>query len=53
MEDFLWRRFRVKVSHGISEEALEGIVKMVGKNLTVSDSRPDKFKRGTTAGRLR
>ena len=44
MEDFLWRRFRVKVSHGISEEALEGIMGMVGKNLTVSDSRPDKFK---------
>jgi hypothetical protein len=44
LEDFLWRRFRVKVSHGISEEALEGIMGMVGKNLTVSDSRPDKFK---------
>jgi hypothetical protein len=44
MEDFLWRRFRVKVSHGISEEALEGIMGMVGKNLTVSDSRSDKFK---------
>jgi CHASE3 domain sensor protein len=42
MEDFLWRRFRVKVSHGISEEAFEGIMGMVGKNLTVSDSRPEK-----------
>ena len=44
MEDFLWRRFRVKVSHGISEEAFEGIMGMVGKNLTVSDSRPEKLK---------
>jgi hypothetical protein len=35
----LVRRFRVKVSNGISEEALEGIMGMVGKNLTVSDSR--------------
>ena len=43
MEDFLWRRFRVKVSHGISEEAFEGVMGMVGKNLKVSDSRPDKF----------
>jgi CHASE3 domain sensor protein len=43
MEDFLWRRFRVKVSHGISEEAFEGVMGMVGKNLTVSDSRSDKF----------
>ena len=42
MEEFLWRRFRVKVSHGISEEAFEGIMGMVGKNLTVSDSRMDK-----------
>jgi CHASE3 domain sensor protein len=43
MEDFLWRRFRVKVSHGISEEAFEGIVGMVGKTLTVSDSRQEKL----------
>jgi CHASE3 domain sensor protein len=43
MEDFLWRRFRVKVSHGISEEAFEGVMGMVGKNLTVSDGRGDNF----------
>ena len=43
MEDFLWRRFRVKVSHGISEEAFEGVTGLVGKNLKVSDSSPDKF----------
>ena len=43
MEDFLWRRFRVKVSHGISEEAFEGVTGLVGKNLKVSDSRPDKL----------
>jgi CHASE3 domain sensor protein len=42
MEEFLWRRFRVKVSHGISEEAFDGIMGMVGKNLTVSDSRSKK-----------
>ncbi len=42
MEDFLWRRFRVKVSHGISEEAFEGVMGMVGKNLTVSDNRSEK-----------
>ena len=43
MEDFLWRRFRVKVSHGISEEAFEGVMGMVGKNLKVSDGRADNF----------
>jgi CHASE3 domain sensor protein len=43
MEDFLWRRFRVKVSHGISEEAFEGVMGMVGKNLTVSDGRADNL----------
>jgi CHASE3 domain sensor protein len=43
MEDFLWHRFRVKVSHGISEEAFEGVMGMVGKNITVSDHRADKF----------
>jgi CHASE3 domain sensor protein len=42
MEDFLWRRFRVKVSHGISEEAFEGVMGMVGKSLTVSDNRSEK-----------
>jgi CHASE3 domain sensor protein len=42
MEEFLWRRFRVKVSHGISEEAFDGVMGMVGKNLTVSDSRAKK-----------
>jgi CHASE3 domain sensor protein len=43
MEDFLWRRFRVKVSHGISEEAFDGVMGMVGKKLTVSDSRSEKL----------
>ena len=42
MEEFLWRRFRVKVSHGISEEAFDGVMGMVGKKLTVSDSRSKK-----------
>jgi hypothetical protein len=42
MEEFLWRRFRVKVSHGISEEAFDGVMGMVGKNLTVSESRSKK-----------
>jgi CHASE3 domain sensor protein len=42
MEDFLWKRFRLRVSHGISEEAFEGVMGVVGKNLTVSDSRPEK-----------
>ena len=43
MEEFLWRRFRVKVSHGISEEAFDGVMGMVGKNLRVSDARPNKL----------
>jgi hypothetical protein len=43
MEDFLWRRFGVKVSHGISEEAFEGVMGMVGKKLTVSDGSSDKL----------
>jgi CHASE3 domain sensor protein len=43
MEEFLWRRFRVKVSHGISEEAFDGVMGMVGKNLRVSDTRPNKL----------
>src|SRR5262249_44849257 len=42
MEDFLWHRFRVKVSHGISEEAFEGVMGVVGKNVTVSDNRAGK-----------
>ncbi|MBV9673367.1 MAG: hypothetical protein JO076_11170 [Verrucomicrobia bacterium] len=42
MEEFLWERFRVKVSHGISEEAFEGVMGIVGKKLTVSDNRPEK-----------
>jgi CHASE3 domain sensor protein len=42
MEDFLWKRFRLRVSHGISEEAFEGVMGMVGKNFTVSDSRLEK-----------
>jgi CHASE3 domain sensor protein len=44
MEDFLWRRFRVKVSHGISEQAFEGVMGLVGKNITVSGNRVDKFR---------
>jgi CHASE3 domain sensor protein len=43
MEDFLWQRFRVRVSHGISEEAFEGVMGMVGKNFTVSDGRSEKL----------
>ena len=43
MEDFLWRRFRVKVSHGISEQAFEGVMGMVGKNITVAGTRAEKF----------
>ena len=42
MEEFLWERFRVKVSHGISEEAFDGVMGMVGKNLTIPDSRGDR-----------
>src|SRR5207253_8851424 len=42
MEEFLWERFRVKVSHGISEEAFDGVMGIVGKNLTVSDHRGDR-----------
>jgi CHASE3 domain sensor protein len=43
MEDYLWHRFRVKVSHGISEEAFDGVMGMVGKNLTVSDGQSSKM----------
>jgi len=48
MEEYLWRRFRVKVSHGISEQAFEGVVGMVGKNITVSDGRSDKLNSSKT-----
>src|SRR6516165_102947 len=34
---------RVKVSHGISEQAFEGVMGMVGKDITVSGNRADKF----------
>ncbi len=42
MEEFLWERFRVKVSHGISEEAFDGVMGIVGNKLTVSDNRADR-----------
>jgi len=42
MEEYLWKRFRVKVSHGISEEAFEGVMGVVGKNVKISDSRSQK-----------
>jgi CHASE3 domain sensor protein len=42
MEEFLWERFRVKVSHGISEEAFDGVMGMVGKNLTIPDNRGER-----------
>jgi CHASE3 domain sensor protein len=42
MEEFLWERFRVRVSHGISEEAFDGVMGIVGKNLTVSEHRGDR-----------
>jgi CHASE3 domain sensor protein len=48
MEEFLWERFRVKVSHGISEEAFDGVMGMVGKNLTISDNRGDRTPLGGT-----
>ncbi|MGA8659958.1 MAG: CHASE3 domain-containing protein [Chthoniobacterales bacterium] len=38
MDEFLWKRFRVRVSHGISEEAFDGVMGIVGKGLTVSDA---------------
>lgn len=47
MEEFLWRRFRVKVSHGISEEAFDGVMGMLGKNLKVSDSRSNQLNTPT------
>jgi CHASE3 domain sensor protein len=42
MEEFLWQRFRIRVSHGISEEAFDGVMGIVGKNLTVSEHRGDR-----------
>jgi CHASE3 domain sensor protein len=45
MEEFLWERFRVKVSHGISEEAFEGVMGIVGKNLTVTNTRVEKAEK--------
>jgi CHASE3 domain sensor protein len=42
MEEFLWERFHVKVSHGISEEAFDGVMGIVGKNLTIPDNRGDR-----------
>jgi CHASE3 domain sensor protein len=48
MEDFLWQRFRLRVSHGISEEAFEGVMGMLGKNLTVSDNRQEKVDKPKT-----
>jgi CHASE3 domain sensor protein len=49
MEEFLWERFRVKVSHGISEEAFEGVMGIVGKNLKVSDGRAEKTEKPSRA----
>jgi CHASE3 domain len=48
MEEFLWERFRVKVSHGISEEAFDGVMGLVGKNLTISDNRGERTPLGGT-----
>jgi CHASE3 domain sensor protein len=50
MEEFLWQRFRVKVSHGISEEAFDGVMGLVGKNLTITDNRGDRAPLGGTDG---
>jgi CHASE3 domain sensor protein len=50
MEEFLWQRFRVKVSHGISEEAFDGVMGLVGKNLTIPDNRGDRMPLGGTDG---
>jgi CHASE3 domain sensor protein len=46
MEEFLWERFRIKVSHGISEEAFDGVMGLVGKNLTIPDDRGDRTPLG-------
>jgi CHASE3 domain sensor protein len=48
MEDFLWQRFRLRVSHGISEEAFEGVMGMLGKNLTVSNNPQEKVDKPKT-----
>jgi len=48
MEEFLWERFRVKVSHGISEEAFDGVMGLVGKNLTIPDNRGERTPLGGT-----
>jgi len=48
MEEFLWERFRVKVSHGISEEAFDGVMGLVGKNLTIPDNRSERTPLGGT-----
>jgi CHASE3 domain sensor protein len=48
MEEFLWERFRVKVSHGISEEAFDGVMGIVGKNLTIPDDRGERTPPGST-----
>jgi CHASE3 domain sensor protein len=50
MEEFLWERFRVKVSHGISEEAFDGVMGLVGKNLTIPDNRGDRTPLGGSDG---
>jgi len=50
MEEFLWERFRVKVSHGISEEAFDGVMGLVGKNLTIPDNRGERTPLGGTDG---
>jgi hypothetical protein len=42
MEEYLWKRFRVRVSHGISEEAFKGVMGIVGKNMKISDARSQK-----------
>jgi len=50
MEEFLWERFRVRVSHGISEEAFDGVMGMVGKNLTISDNRGERTPPASSDG---
>ncbi|MBV8813193.1 MAG: CHASE3 domain-containing protein [Verrucomicrobia bacterium] len=50
MEEFLWERFRVRVSHGISEEAFDGVMGLVGKNLTISDNHGERIPPGGSDG---
>lgn len=50
MEEFLWERFRVKVSHGISEEAFDGVMGIVGKNLTIPDNRGERTPPSSSDG---